>query len=247
MSDEFTLSIRWRTNGLQTRNSFLTRRNSFTIPAASTGESTVAEYWQGVCVHPFVERQRLVAKTRETYGALPESQKGGHEMSYRKNQIPSLVVLALLCCLVIGCLDQTEPGATAVVSDAKVAGMHDPNVPDPVMEPRFIDDVRVGFEVDSDGKVPDGLESDSFAAADSIHLSVDVSDAPTGSRVQVVVYPDGSNEAVWIDEDEVPANAAHLSFVFEASTLTGGSYRTSVTIDDEVVVEKRFEIVEQTS
>jgi len=168
-------------------------------------------------------------------------------MNHRKSPIPSLVVLASLVCLVMGCMDQTEPGATTVVSDAKIAGMHDPNVPDPVTEPRFVDDVRVGFEVDSDGKVPDGLESDSFAVADSIHFSVSVSDASTGSRVQVVVYPEGSDEAVWIDEDEVAADAAHVSFVLEASSLAGGFHRASVTIDDEVVAEKRFEIVEQTS
>ena len=168
-------------------------------------------------------------------------------MDRRKILIPSLVILASLCCVVIGCMDRTEPGATTVVSDANIAGMHDPNVPDRTMEPPLIGDVRVGLQVDSDGRVPDGLESDSFAAADSIYLSVEVSDAPTGSRVQVVVYPEGSNEAVWIDEADVRADAAYLSFVLEASTLIRGSHRASITIGDEVVVEKRFEIQEQTS
>jgi hypothetical protein len=161
--------------------------------------------------------------------------------------MPSLVVVVVLCCVGIGCSGYSEIPDSTIVSDSNVAGMVDPRKTDPVAEQRLIDDVRLGPEVDSDGRVPEELETDSFAADDSIYLSMDVSGAPAGSRVRVTVYREASDEAVWIDEDEVAPGPAFLNFVLEGSKLSGGFHRATVTMGDEIVAETVFEVVKPTS
>lgn len=148
--------------------------------------------------------------------------------------------LTLFC---IGCglmQSDVEPGATATTSASEIPGTHSPADLDPITAARWIDDVRVGRKVDANGQVPKVDVTDTFAADDRINLSMEVTDAPSGSVVAVTVVNKTTGQRVWSQEKPVEAGRSHLNFILSASELGPGGYGAEVRVGDEPVALRRF-------
>ncbi len=136
-----------------------------------------------------------------------------------------------------------EPGATAAVSESEIPGRHSPDDLDPLTAQRFVDHVRLGRDVDVEGQVPPQLVARTFATGSPIYVSLEVTDAPAGSLIQVALVDSATTEQVWSDRKPVPAGRSYLSFKVD-DRLPLGSYLARVTIGDETVARREFEVVE---
>lgn len=151
--------------------------------------------------------------------------------------------LVLAVCTMSGCGDSNDPEERAA-SGARERGLGhrgSPSAPGRLIEQRYVDDVRLGRQVDPEGEVPPDSQSDVFAAGEPVYVSMEVIDAPAGSRVRLSVHEAATNRKLWSDEQDVTGRS-HLSFTIGGG-LAHGRYEAKVFIDDRTVADRRFEIV----
>ncbi len=157
--------------------------------------------------------------------------------------IEASMALALLS---LGCgLTQTgEDGAIARTADREIPGTHSPYDLDPITAERWIDDVRVGRDLDVNNSVPEGALSNAFSADDPIHVSMEVTNAPAGTMVRMSVVDGRTRQRVWSQEAPVSPGRSHLSFSLSAEELGAGYFRAEVLVGDETVVARSFVVDE---
>jgi len=136
-----------------------------------------------------------------------------------------------------------EPGAITETSRMEIPGAHSPDDLDPLTAQRWIDNVHLGRALDTSGKVPVAEEADRFATGEDVLLSMEVTDAPAGSIIQVAVFNSETQQNTWSDEKAVPAGQSHLNFSLSGDDLSPGRYRAEIIIGDETVAKRRFEVV----
>jgi hypothetical protein len=159
-----------------------------------------------------------------------------------------LVTAMFLISLVFGCkkTDEATTGeaetATAA-STSEIPGTQSPNDLNPVRAQAFIDDVTIGHEVGPDGKIVTGKGGDDFAPGETIHIAMQVKDAPAGSAVKVVYYGPGEKQ-VGEETKQVPTGATSLAFDKATDGWGKGDYRADVFIGDEKVNTQQFQIVD---
>jgi hypothetical protein len=158
-----------------------------------------------------------------------------------------LVVAAAALALTIGCgtgqdePEVVEPGATRTTAQGELPGDHAADDLNPVTAQRWVDHVRMGRGLDADGKVPDDMATDEFASHDPIWVSMEVTDAPVGSKIRLTVQDPDTNKTVWTAEKAVEPGASHLGFSID--DLAPGTYLAQVVIGDERVADRRFQVV----
>jgi hypothetical protein len=135
-----------------------------------------------------------------------------------------------------------EPGATPGTSETELDGRESGTDLNPLKAQTYVDYVRMGYGVDPEGKVPDDMRGDNFADADTVYVSMEVTDAPAGSNVQLSIYDKATNERVWSETRTVMAGRSHLNFAIDAAKLAKGNYRADVIIGDETVANREFEV-----
>lgn len=94
-----------------------------------------------------------------------------------------------------------------------------------------IDQVRLGFGLDLEGRVSSGCTASKFALRDPIHISMQVIDAPAGSVIRVSVRDTATHRVAW--SDAKPATAGRSNMTFEIGRgLTPGRYRAEPTLGE---------------
>jgi len=136
-----------------------------------------------------------------------------------------------------------EPRAITTASRIEIPAAYSTRERGSVPARDFIREVRLGYGLDMDGKVPPGFGASRFAMGDPIHLSMwEVTDQPAGSAVRVSVR-DATDRIVWSEDKEAPRGGSYLSFGI-GRTLVRGRYRADVIVGHEVRSRMGFEIFE---
>jgi hypothetical protein len=161
----------------------------------------------------------------------------------------ALLLLAALP-FAFGCKTQEQAevddadDTAGMTSEQEIAGADQPGDLNPVEAQTMVDDVTIGKNVGADGMIATEDQGDDFAPGDTVHVTMNVADAPAGSAVKVVWF--GPNETrIGEEEKSVESGAQYLTF---QSTDTGswakGDYRAEVWIGDEKVNQQQFQIVD---
>ncbi|MGH9869516.1 MAG: hypothetical protein ACREAA_15290 [Candidatus Polarisedimenticolia bacterium] len=148
--------------------------------------------------------------------------------------------LTLLC---VGCdfmRSDVEEGATTTTSASEIPGTHSPGDLNPITAAQWVDHVKIGRKVDAGGEVPQVDVTDTFGADERIHVSMEVTDAPSGSVVAVTVVNKTTGQRVWSQQKSVEAGRSHLNFNLNASELGPGGYGAEVRVGDEQVALRPF-------
>ncbi|HET7705660.1 MAG TPA: hypothetical protein VFM36_06225 [Thermoanaerobaculia bacterium] len=154
-----------------------------------------------------------------------------------------ILILALSMALAACGRDETaEPPASTVTTEQ--AGTSSPSDIAPTTAQSWIDDVTIGSELGPDGSMVAGKTGDDFAPGQTVHLTMEVGDAPPNSQVKVVWY--GPNETKIGEETKpVVAGQKYLSFSSQnTASWTKGDYRAEVWIGDEKVNQQQFNITD---
>src|SRR5688572_15612980 len=149
----------------------------------------------------------------------------------RMDKLMAGLIVSLLC---VGCGTQSEveEGATTTTSAREIPGTHSPADLDPITAARWIDEVKIGRKVDANGQVPQTDVTDTFAANDRIHVSMEVTDAPSGSVIAVTLINKATGQRIWNEKKPVEAGRSHLTFILNASELGPGGYGAEVRVGD---------------
>ena len=163
----------------------------------------------------------------------------------KRTLLLGVLAVALTC---FGChLGQSgvEEGATTGTADGEIPGTRSPNDLDPITAELWIDDVRVGRGLDINGQVPIADVTDTFSEKATIHVSMEVTDAPAGSMVMMTVS-DPAGVRLWSEEKPVSPGLSHLSFSLSGSELGPGDYRAELIVGDELVKSRSFLVKDDT-
>jgi hypothetical protein len=96
--------------------------------------------------------------------------------------------------------------------------------------PGRIDQVRLGFGLDQEGRVSPGCAASTFALHDPIHLSMQVSDARPGSVLQVAVRNVATRRTAWSEKRSLTPGRSSLTFEIPRN-LAVGRYRAEPSLD----------------
>lgn len=160
-----------------------------------------------------------------------------------KKFVVLILTLSLSMVLVACGRDETaEPPASTVTTEQ--AGTASPSDIAPTTAQSWIDDVTIGSELGADGSMVAGKTGDDFAPGQTVHLTMEVGDAPPASQVKVVWY--GPNESKIGEETKpVVAGQKYLSFSSPStSSWAKGDYRAEIWIGDEKVNQQQFNITD---
>lgn len=142
-------------------------------------------------------------------------------------------------------VDDADDTAT-MTSEQEVAGMDAPGDLNPVEAQTMVDDVTIGKQVGADGMIATENQGDDFAPGETVHLALNVADAPAGSAVKVVWYGPGETK-IGEEEKQVQSGAQYLNFQSsDTASWAKGDYRAEVWIGDEKVNQQQFQIVDAT-
>ena len=173
----------------------------------------------------------------------PFAGERGKEMKLR------LVLTAVfLISLVFGCkkTDEVATGSAetaTAASTSEIPGTTSPNDLNPIRAQAFIDDVTIGHQVGPDGKIVTGKTGDDFAPGETVHIAMQVKDAPAGSAVKVVFFGPGEKQ-LGDETKQVPSGAKYLTFDKATKGWAKGDYRADVFVGDEKVNTQQFQIVD---
>ena len=152
-----------------------------------------------------------------------------------KSRFGILILILSLSMVLVACgRDETaDPPPSTVTTEQ--AGTSSPTDIAPTTAQSWIDDVTIGSELGADGAMVAGKTGDDFAPGQTVHLTMEVGDAPPASQVKVVWY--GPNETKIGEESKpVVAGQKYLSFSSPStSSWAKGDYRAEVWIGDEKV------------
>ena len=153
----------------------------------------------------------------------------------------TLVVLAIFAA---GCREEASE-ARPEATTKEVPGVGNPSDVSPVNAQQWVDDVTIGHELAADGSVTAGQGGDDFAPGQTVHLAMDVDDAPENTAIKVVWY--GPNETKINEETKnVTPNQKYMTFsASNTSSWAKGDYRAEVWVGDEKVNQQQFQIVDK--
>lgn len=129
----------------------------------------------------------------------------------RASGIALLIAEALLFGLGLGSL----PACTSARAIAANAGR--------------LDQVRLGFALDLEGRVSPGCAASTFSLRDPIHLSMQVSAATPGSVVSVSVRDVITHRVAWSEQRPVPLGGSYQTFAIGRG-IALGRYRAESTL-----------------
>ena len=138
--------------------------------------------------------------------------------------------------------DQDDTAATA--SEQEVPATDREGDLNPVEAQTMVDDVTIGKQVGADGMIATEHQGDDFAPGETVHLTMNVADAPAGSAVKVVWF--GPNEQQLGEQvKQVETGAQYLTFETpDTGSWQLGDYRAEVWVGDEKVNTQQFQVVE---
>jgi hypothetical protein len=168
-----------------------------------------------------------------------------------KNQKQLAAVVASIVALVAlaGCVERRSPvnarvgGGPVTTTEGEQPGVGGAADVGAVAAGDYVDDLRIGHEVDAAGAVIPSRQSDDFTAGDRIYVSMAVDDAPAGTAVRVSAFDEKTKGRVWAEEKHVAAGTTHLYFVIDSTGFRVGDYRLEVAVGDETVKDDDFNIV----
>lgn len=168
-----------------------------------------------------------------------------------KKTLALLLMLVLPLALAVACgpretAEYDDKDDTATATQEKEQPLTDgANDLNPIEAQTMIDDVTIGHSVDASQTIPQDQQGDDFAPGETVHLSMEVGDAPAGSAVKVVWY--GPGETRLGDKTEtVTAGEKYLTFQSPGTSgWAKGDYRAEVWIGDEKVNTQQFQIVDK--
>ncbi len=102
-----------------------------------------------------------------------------------------------------------------------------------------LDQVRLGFGLNLEGRVSPGCAASTFALRDPIHLSMHVEDAKTGSVVKVSVRDVTTDRITWSEERPVPPGVSYQTFKI-GSGIALGRYRAESTLGGTATNSRQF-------
>jgi hypothetical protein len=102
-----------------------------------------------------------------------------------------------------------------------------------------LDQVRLGFGLDRQGRVTSGCAASTFAVRDPIHLSMQVTDASAGSVVSVAVRDVATQRIAWSESRPVPAGRSHQTFEI-GREIAQGRYLAESTFGGHVTTPWPF-------
>jgi hypothetical protein len=106
-------------------------------------------------------------------------------------------------------------------------------------KPSRIEQVRLGFGLDLEGKVSPGCTASSFGVHDPIHLSLKIGETPPGSLIRVSVRDTVTRRIAWSQEKTVPAVHSYVTFEI-GRDLAEGRYRAESILGDETASTRDF-------
>lgn len=92
-----------------------------------------------------------------------------------------------------------------------------------------LEQVRLGFGVDRQGRVTPGCAASTFAVRDPIHLSMQVTNASPGSVVSVAVREVVTNRVAWSESRPVPPGLSQQTFEI-GRAIAQGHYLAESTL-----------------
>jgi hypothetical protein len=98
-----------------------------------------------------------------------------------------------------------------------------------VAETSRIDQVHLGFGLNSEGRVASGCITTTFSFGDPIHLSMQVSDAVAGSVLNVTVRDVVTHRIAWSEARPLTAGGSSVTFEI-GKNLPVGRYRTDSAV-----------------
>jgi hypothetical protein len=105
-----------------------------------------------------------------------------------------------------------------------------------------IDQVRLGFGLDVEGKVSRGCTAKGFASGDPILLSLQVTDAPVGAVLDVTVRDAATESLAWSERRELPVGRSVQTFEI-GTALAEGHYRVEPALSDGgIAVLREFDV-----
>ena len=161
-----------------------------------------------------------------------------------KTRITTLLLLAPLA--LVGCSPE-QPAQRGKIQDQD-AGAPANGSPgagwtyEAIDEELWADKVHVGRWVDANGRITPNARADEFSLDDRVYVSMEVSEAPTGSPVLVLVVNATTNRELWSESRPIVAGVSHLVFEVDSSRLGSGAYRAEVYVGDERVSRHDFDI-----
>ena len=105
--------------------------------------------------------------------------------------------------------------------------------------PGRIGQVRLGFGLGLDGSVSAGCSSATFSQNDPIHLSLQVTDAASGSMVRVSVQDVVTHRIAWSEDRPVSPGWSSQTFAIGRG-LAQGRFRVASTLDDQAATSREF-------
>jgi len=155
-----------------------------------------------------------------------------------KRSVTSALAIACVAMSMPGMADDRYPAI-----EKEKPGISKPGDVSPPVAQSMVDDVNLGTAVAPDGQIPVKSRTDDFVAGEDIHLTMDVSDAASGTIVKVVWFgPD--EQLIGEQRETVTPGVSTLKFTKDGTKAwKPGDYRAEVWVGDEKVNDERFNIV----
>lgn len=102
--------------------------------------------------------------------------------------------------------------------------------------------IKLGREVEGDGRVPDSQETSVFASYDTIHVSIPTTVLPPGTAVRIAIFAEGTNQRVWGDRRSVVKGRSHVSFSIGPGELAPAWYYAVVLVDERKLADRAFKV-----
>jgi hypothetical protein len=107
------------------------------------------------------------------------------------------------------------------------------------MAPGRIDQVRLGFGLDLEGRVSPGCAASTFSLHDPIHLSIQISDAGAGSSLHVTVRDLATHRIAWSEDRSLTPGRSSLTFEI-GKELAVGRYREESSLGGATTSSRDF-------
>lgn len=176
--------------------------------------------WMAVASACAVFSGAVACKKKDASYMAPSGQEGGGAVDNRSESVP-------------------PPMATT----SEVPGMNSgsPTDVNPVQAQSWIDDVKTGKTLDSEGKVAEH-EKVTYRVGDTVFVSMKVGDAPANAAVMAVWKASPGDREINRETKNVTAGQKILSFSQSSKGWGAGTYTVDVFIGDEKVGSETFVI-----
>ena len=105
-----------------------------------------------------------------------------------------------------------------------------------------VDELRLSDAIDASGEVAPDTTKDHFPLNTTIHITMQVQEAPKGTALLINVLDRETEELAWSEEQQVPGGHTIAHFMIEAGELTAGKYRARVKLGEDWVADYEFKV-----